>query len=551
MTTVYEDNLQALERRYRIRPVGRGRDTCCSSPVPPAAAGTPAAAASVDICGDGGGRLRLISARDPEAEAAAWMTRIGLDDRDATVILVGGGLGYIVDVIERRNLPARVVVIEPEPELAGRLLARRDWRAAIDERRLAVIAGPTFDGLVAVAQQMPGVDAASIHVHPVLERAWPTLVREARAAAERLRFEAAANQEARRTLMAGYMRQTLANATRIAREGDAASLVGRFPGLPAIVVAAGPSLDRNIHDLHLVRDRALIVACDTALRPLLSVGIEPDLVVAIDPTVANACHLGALHDPRRTWLAAEGSLHPSAFVHFDARTFFFRVNDHAPWSWLRAAGLDRLHVEVWGSVITAAFDLVLRMGCDPVVFMGADLAFTGGQPYCRGTTMEAQWASWVAGGETYARVFELVRGRWPAVEAPDLHGQATPTASHLVAFRDWLVARAGRACPTLVANASGSGILHGAPIRQAAGADILASRGAIDRDVIQTMFSDAHATGFDRRRLFHAIATLDANAWRWPVEAAPAAAAVDASAIASALSTPDYTAWRLGRDTTP
>ena len=55
-------------------------------------------------------------------------------------------------------------------------------------------------------------------------------------------------------------------------------------------------------------------------------------------------------------------------------------------------------MRAWGSVLTTAYDLAVKLGCDPIVFIGADLAYTDAQPYCRGTVYEENWATAVAGG---------------------------------------------------------------------------------------------------------------------------------------------------------
>src|SRR5262245_28966073 len=95
-------------------------------------------------------------------------------------------------------------------------------------------------------------------------------------------FGKSANDAARAATAGRYVLHTLANATRISREADARTLAGAFSGVPAIIACAGPSLDRNIHDIAHVRDRALVIGCDTAARPLTHAGVEPHLVVAID-----------------------------------------------------------------------------------------------------------------------------------------------------------------------------------------------------------------------------------------------------------------------------
>jgi len=541
MPTTLLDNAGALERRFGTRlpesGPGSARVRQTLSPVEPL----------VELDAGNGAWRRLVSARDPQAEAERWADETVLAGAPATVILIGSGLGYVLDAIERRQLPTRAVVVEPDTALARLLLERRDWRTWIEGGRLALLVGPDYDGVPAVARLMDGVDSAPLYLHPALARLWPGPSREAVTAVERLRFEAASNQHARRTLAGRYLRHTLPNAPRLTREGDASALEGLMAGVPAVIVAAGPSLDRNIHDLHLVRDRALIVACDTAARPLLSLGVEPQLVLAIDPSVANACHLGALHEPRRTWLAAECSLHPPAFAHFEGRTFFFRIGNHAPWPWLREAGFDRLQLNVWGSVVTAALDLVLRMGCDPIVFAGTDLAFTDHRPYARGTTLEAQWASWVAGGETYERVFGLVMDRWPTVTAADLSGESTRTASHLVAFRDWMAARARQAAPVRIVNATGAGILHGSAIEIATAAETLAAYPPLDLDEVQARIAAAHRPSPNPSALFECIHALEQGGWALPESWATTDPAATPAALRQALEGPEYAAWRLGR----
>lgn len=54
------------------------------------------------------------------------------------------------------------------------------------------------------------------------------------------------------------------------------------PNIPVIIVGAGPSLDKNIRQLESAQGRAFIIACDTALKPLIKEGIMPDFFVVVD-----------------------------------------------------------------------------------------------------------------------------------------------------------------------------------------------------------------------------------------------------------------------------
>jgi hypothetical protein len=61
-------------------------------------------------------------------------------------------------------------------------------------------------------------------------------------------------------------------------------------------------LDAAVSPLRELEGRALLVAADTALRPLLTAGIMPHLVVGFDPGAINATHFHYLPDCSRTSL---------------------------------------------------------------------------------------------------------------------------------------------------------------------------------------------------------------------------------------------------------
>ena len=278
-------------------------------------------------------------------------------------------------------------------------------------------------------------------------------------------FAARANAEARRQFAPRYLVNSLQNAPAMAAGRDVRVLTDAYRGVPAVIAAAGPSLDPAIDRLRAVAGRCLLIAVDTALRPLLSAGIEPHLAIGLDPSELNARHFHRLSACPATWLLTESALDPRANRHFGARTLWFRVSDHEPWPWYREHGLDVGLIDVWGSVITAAFEAAVLAGCDPIVFVGADLAFTGGRPYARGTTYELAWAREVAGGRELDEVWQTWMTTKESLTAEDMSGSPIVTTRALLAFRDWLVTHAGRSGRRVI-NATGAGLLFGPGVEQ-------------------------------------------------------------------------------------
>jgi len=412
-------------------------------------------------------------ALDPVAVAERWLAPVRLETT-AVLFVIGFGEGHVLNVLERRNWAGSVIALEPDAAAAAECLSRkpvRDWQVA---GRLAVLAGPDYTGLDTVLATLPlATEKPVIAGDPEVARADREACVHAARMVSRAWFGARANDEARKKNAGRYLSNTLCNAAAIVLGGDAAALRDLFAGVPALVVAAGPSLDRNLGEIARFRDRAVIIAADTALRPLLAAGIEPDLVVATDPTETNARHLNDLPSCPRTHLVAEGSVDPESLPHFAGRTFFCRIADHHPWPWLRRSGHDRIRLRAWGSVLTTAFDLALTMGCEPIVFAGADLAFTGGQPYARGTTYEEVWRRAEMWGQPVEDCWSGAIAGWPETREIGVTGEIVRTAPHLRSFRDWIAAEAAKAAGRTILNGTGGGILHGRGIMQQPLADAL------------------------------------------------------------------------------
>jgi SAM-dependent methyltransferase len=414
--------------------------------------------------------IALHPSADPAAGSDEVVTRLAARGLPPVLVVIGIGAGYLLDALERVNAPTRVLAIEPAPATVRAMFARRDWTRWITSGRLTLLVGPAYAGAAEAWRLFPaGVEHAPSIASPWLN-AWPALAAEGRAVAAHILSGVQANAEARRQFAGRYLTQTIENLGVIGREGDVTALRDALAGVPAVVVGAGPSLDRRLDLVRDLSDRAVVIAADTATRPLRAAGVRVDLVVAVDPSETNARHLVGLDLEPAAWLVAEPSVAPVAFRAFAGRTFTFAVADHEPWPWLHDAGVTRGALKAWGSVLTTAFDLALWAGCGPIVFVGADLAYSRGLQYCRNTTYEPLWADCADDQARAARFRDYLATR-PHGPTPDLAGAPVLTAPHFVQFRDWIVARAGEwttAAPgRRVLNASGEGILFGGAITQA------------------------------------------------------------------------------------
>jgi hypothetical protein len=405
-------------------------------------------------------------------EAWRWLVaQLGGRPVPPLFVLIGLGDGYLLDALELHAPATRVLALEPDPAAAAAFLARRDWRTWRDSGRLAYLVDPDYAG----ADEAWRIFPIGVVAPPVLVYTRETASEGALRAVQHLKriiFGVKANDEARRQFAPRYLVNSIRNIPAIVAGRDVRALTDTFRGVPAIIAGAGPSLDTAISELPRWADRALLISTDTALRPLLCGGLAPQFVVGVDPSAVNARHLLSLPECKNTWLVGESALDRQATALFEGRTFWFHVSNHHPWPWLNELGIDAGGLKAWGSVLTSAFEFAVLAGCDPIVFVGADLSFTGGRPYARGTTYEFDWAQAAAAGLELEEVWRRQMSRSETHALPDLRGVETMTTPALLSFRDWMIAHAKRSGRRVI-NATGAGMLFGDGVEQASLPDVL------------------------------------------------------------------------------
>ena len=284
----------------------------------------------------------------------------------------------------------------------------------------------------------------------------------AKALARQIVLGAKSNEEARRQFAGRYLLNTLKNVVAVTSEGDVAALTNAFFGVPALVIGAGPLLDRNLAEIRAVADRVLLIAVDTAARALIAGGIAPHIVVSVDPSEENARHLIGISSAEDIHLVTEASVDPGALAPFAGRTFTFKVSNHQPGRAL-AVSTPTAVALAWGSVLHYRVDLA------SVVRLRPDWCCRNRPRRHRrradslNTVYERSGGA--ASNATRAEHFRQHLAKQKTVIEPDITGTPTQTAPRFLQFRDWLVRQApasGR-----VVNATGAGILHGGGIQQA------------------------------------------------------------------------------------
>ena len=161
----------------------------------------------------------------------------------------------------------------------------------------------------------------------------------------------------------------------------------KFKDRAAVVVCPGPSLSKNIDLLKEVKGQVIIISVLHALKDLQRKGIDPDIVVHVDPADLKSIKTKkgeveiSLWDQ---WITENDFSRVGCFVvsNYSKPDVFDVPASNVMWM---SSGLplgDLLPIDVFdyervgGSVAHASFDLAVELGCSSIVLVGQDLAFS-------------------------------------------------------------------------------------------------------------------------------------------------------------------------------
>lgn len=232
----------------------------------------------------------------------------------------------------------------------------------------------------------------------------------------------------------------------------ATSMGEPFVGVPAFIVSAGPSLDDNGHLLPHCNKRGLVFAVNTSATAVQHHGAEPDVVMCSETRDVS-------HGLEATPNAVHGVDLIAGEANWETPGRKITFSTHEPFVVPMLLELGTRPLNYGGSVATAAASLALLWGCNPIVLVGQDLAYTGGKMYAQGTPYQDMKALYRNGRIEYEGeskkmdpAFVAWVESWGGDKVHTIHGLLQPLA--------WFESLAAR--HTLI-NATGGGArIHGA-----------------------------------------------------------------------------------------
>lgn len=327
-----------------------------------------------------GKKLRLNSPYRPVAEAEKWAEQYPLRNMKTNILFFGmGNMVFAAALLKKMQEDGKLFIYEPCLEIFTAALHYVDMKPFIEDGRIYFffedINPEEFYEHVRKYTHWTNIQSQVVCHHTGYEQ----LFDESYLVFLKLVQKNIKMTQVNKDTGAHFSKRTVINSVKNMRYIKDSRMIGDYVGkiprdIPAIIVSAGPSLDKNIMELKKAKGKAFIVAVDTAVRHLVKHGIMPDAMVTLDAgkpasyisdeqikDIPLFCGLESNHEIME--------FHTGIKIWFKGGFFLEQL--------YKRYGKEFPPYQPGGSVATAAFAVCCALEFERIVFVGQDLAYKG------------------------------------------------------------------------------------------------------------------------------------------------------------------------------
>ncbi|MBU5591098.1 DUF115 domain-containing protein [Clostridium sp. MSJ-4] len=297
---------------------------------------------------------------------------------DTIIIIFGLSTGeHIKKIKEILNKFNRVLVIEPDKRVLKSFLTLEKSKDILEDERISIIAFEEKnlkDYIAGFIGHESNYNNIKVRFYANYDKLYLSEYTSfLRTLKDTLRF-IETNVVTETILGKNFMESYLNNIKHISDSYTINDVKDKFKGFTAIIVSAGPSLEKNIHNLRNLKDNAIIICGNRTLKPLMESGITPHFMCAVD------CN-DLLYEMTSDYLYKGVPLvftettNPKLVEAQEGPKLFFKygvVDTNIENVFGKTIG----SLYSGGSVAHSSIDFAKYLGCTSIIFIGQDLAYT-------------------------------------------------------------------------------------------------------------------------------------------------------------------------------
>lgn len=307
------------------------------------------------------------------------------------IYIFGAGLGYSYLTLKKwlnKNPQMHLVFIEPLLGVLFHLFQTEIGKQIVQHPRVHIYHFTSKKDLTALIERL-GVDLAPLKPQvlalPYYEKKYSKTIHFFKHHIERIQENLAVIIQETNDSKEDFFRNFTLAIQNMNHNYNGSMFGQLFKDIPCIIVGAGPSLKKNFSLLKKLKDKALIFAGSSGISSLTQMGLDP--------------HLGTYYDPyQRLYSRFKTNTAFELPLFYAPKTYFEVVKKiHGPKFYLKGSSMtpfvnwmeDNLgftgpQIPELISVTTCNTSLAVLMGCNPIIYVGCDLAYTDDKSYSEG-----------------------------------------------------------------------------------------------------------------------------------------------------------------------
>ncbi len=295
------------------------------------------------------------------------------------------GLAYSVNAFARQFPKSILVLIEPDIKHFLLSMSFTDWTDAFHCNSLILLINATTPEVMNILNKI-GIDkcffysvaAQTKHAEKYFSSLEELKVRNIQ--------KKNINDRTLEKFSVLWLKNTCKNIDYIAKLSGIKKLQNTAKDKTAVILAAGPSLNKILPYLDKIRNKAILICVDTALKTVLKTKTFPHYVVLTDPQYWNARHIQGL-ETTESILLTEIAAWPGVFS-FKCKSILLTSSQYPVGKYIEAKTDDKGKLDAGGTVASTAFEFAHFLGCAEIYIAGLDLGFPEKQTHAKGCQFE-------------------------------------------------------------------------------------------------------------------------------------------------------------------
>ncbi len=329
---------------------------------------------------------------NPVLEAKRWVDSLQIDATYDCVFVYGLGLGYYLEDIKAKYADKKIIVVEPHLEVFKYCLMSQDMTPYLEDDYVVFMVA--FDAVEVRSLLEYYIEESKIkrvffaelpfykkHFSEYIEGAYEQISRTLQLFKANIYTEIYSSRR--------WLFNFFSNIKYFEETPNIIAMKDVFKGKPVVIVAAGPSLNKNVHLLRNLYDKALIIAVGTAALILDKKGIQPHIVMGADGNYHESLIFKEITCHKPLFIYSQ-MIQYKSLEYYKGRKMWVHLNsDELETQFLKAHGIEVPVITCGGSIAHNALAFARWLEAGPVMLLGQDLAFSNEKMYADGGNDDA------------------------------------------------------------------------------------------------------------------------------------------------------------------